>query len=166
MEREREHLEHGGVGEEDRFLERVVAAPYELRLLEEPDGVLDLRQVAFERGCQRGRLPGMLALDTAIGRVLLCRHAENPVRPFVHPVERQLVADVEEDERAEGEADGEARDVDEAVELLLAQVAERDREVVPQHSGGRITRSEGTGRGRRSRRGGRGRSPSAAPPRA
>jgi hypothetical protein len=92
-----------------------------------------------KRGDRERRI---LTLEFFNHRPLRCGHRRlavvahdpiNPVRRLVEPVVAPLMLDVQADEQARGDADGQAHDVDGRVAEVSAERAERHREVIAEH---------------------------------
>ena len=135
---EREDVEERSVGREDLglFEGEVIALPED----DVAEGAgelgqgLDLRiLVADGLGQDPGR-PELMDLGVALVRPV----GGDPVDPVGVPVEAvvaELVDDVEHDENAGRDADGQAHDVDESVALMPGQVPQGDLQVVLEHGG-------------------------------
>ena len=132
-DRDVEDLEEAGIDVADGVDELAVAGAQRLVRLEDADRALDVGGVVLLEG--RGGRAGRRGEGDrlAAGDVEGALGGGDAVHVRQPAVVGQLVADEQQDEEAGGEADGQAADVDGGVELVVDEVADRDREVVAQH---------------------------------
>jgi hypothetical protein len=72
--------------------------------------------------------------------------AKKAIRLFVKAVEIQLVVDVQKNQNAACEPDGQAKDVDERIGFELAEISEGDEEIISEHANLSCRRVKSQGR--------------------
>ncbi len=135
-EGKREHREEIGIGEHKLFLpEDPVAVGHDRAAGRDPGGAHDLRVFGQQGRHERHRLVRVrLHLPARFPHV-----GHDPVDPVAVGVEAvvgELVPDEQRDQDAESDPDRQPEDVDQCVELVADEVAERDLEVITEHRGG------------------------------
>ncbi len=135
----RECLEKGRLGPVDlRFFEADLSGlddPIPERAAELCHG-FRLRILVADRPGQNGGRPQLVDLRIALVRPV-GRDPVDPVGLLVEAVVAALVRDVERDENARGDPDGQSQDVDEGIALMFEQVPGCDLEVIYEHGSSR-----------------------------
>ena len=115
----------------DRFL---TLADQHIAIAQETGIGLDLRIVFYQRGTDNGRNIRRVK-DGAIDPVVRIE-ALDAVRLFIISVIIQFVGNKKRDEHADGQSDGQSRDINQREYRRFGQVAKRKEEIIFQHMGG------------------------------
>jgi len=100
---------------------------------EEPRGPENLRKILFEPGRDNVRRRGIVGRNARLQIVKLIRDPSDVLRRGMDFFITQFIADEENNQHAAGNANGESGDIDERISLVLAEISQRDFEVVFEH---------------------------------
>ena len=132
-ELEVENLQQLRIGEPGRLIEAVRAAAHQVFGPDRTRCQFDIRNLRFDDWCDR-RKGTVHAVDTEV-HLRRGNGADDvgAIAVFVERIVRLLVIDEQEPEHVNRHADRKAQYIDCGVSLVLAQVADRDCQVVPEH---------------------------------